>query len=297
MLEKNSVNCKKAVLIGGGLIGVEMAEMLRTRKIDVTFLVREKAFWGSVLPYHDAHLISNHIVSHGVDLRHEEELEKILSDENGRVKGIITKNGEQIACELVGLCAGVHPNIGFLKNTSLEVDKGILVDEYLQTNITDVYAIGDCVQQRKNIGERKPIEAVWYTGRMMGETLAQTLTGNKTPYKPGNWFNSAKFFDIEYQTYGWVWSKPKENEQHLNWKHEDETKFLTISFDKTSNKFLGINIYGIRLRHEVIDRWLNEERSIEYVLSHLKEANFDPEFYKTYEKEIFSAFKNQLTTA
>lgn len=297
LLEKNSVNCKKAVLIGGGLIGVEMAEMLRTRKIDVTFLVREKAFWGSVLPYHDAHLISKHIISHGVDLRHEEELDKILSDENGRVKGILTKNGEEIACELVGLCAGVHPNIEFLKNTSLEVDKGILVDEYLQTNITDVYAIGDCVQQRKNIGERKPIEAVWYTGRMMGETLAQTLTGNKIPYKPGNWFNSAKFFDIEYQTYGWVWSKPKENEQHLNWKHEDETKFLTISFDKTSNKFLGINIYGIRLRHEVIDRWLNEERSIEYVLSHLKEANFDPEFYKTYEKEIFSAFKNQLTTA
>jgi len=297
LLEKNSVNCKKAVLIGGGLIGVEMAEMLRTRKIDVTILVREKAFWGSVLPYHDAHLISNHIVSHGVDLRHEEELDKILSDEKGRVKGILTKNGEEIACELVGLCAGVHPNIGFLKNTSLEVDKGILVDEYLQTNITDVYAIGDCVQQRKNIGERKQIEAVWYTGRMMGETLAQTLTGNKIPYKPGNWFNSAKFFDIEYQTYGWVWNRPKENEQHLNWKHEDETKFLTISFDKTSNKFLGINIYGIRLRHEVIDRWLNEERSIEHVLSHLKEANFDPEFYKTHEKEIFSAFKNQLTTA
>ncbi len=63
---------------------------------------------------------------------------------------------------------------------------------------------------------------------MMGETIAQTICGNKIEYKPGHWFNSAKFLDIEYQTYGWVFSKPRENEAHFHWKHEDDTKCITV---------------------------------------------------------------------
>ncbi|MDT0687516.1 NAD(P)/FAD-dependent oxidoreductase [Autumnicola psychrophila] len=297
LLEKNSDNCRHAVIVGGGLIAVELAEMLRTRKIEVTILVREKAFWGNVLPHEDAQMISDHIKSHHVDLRHETELHKILPDENGRVRAVITKSGEEIECQLVGLCVGVHPNVDFLKDTELEIEKGILVNNYLETNVPEVYAIGDCAQQREVLGQRKAVEAVWYTGRMMGETLAQTLTGNRLKYNPGNWFNSAKFFDIEYQTYGWVWAKPKENEQHFHWQHKDNTKAITIGYNTETSQFLGINTFGIRMRHEVFDRWLNEKRSIGYVLANLKEANFDPEFYTRHEKEIFRSFKNELEKA
>lgn len=294
LLEKNTKNCKKAVVVGGGLIGVELAEMLRTRNIAVTMLVREKAFWHSVLPFENAKMIAEHIKSHGIDLRTETELDKIIPDENGRVKAIMTKSGEQIDCQLVGLCAGVRPNIDFLKDSGLASNKGILVNSYLETNIPNVYAIGDCAEQQEAIGQRKPVEAVWYTGRMMGETLALTLTGKKSRYNPGNWFNSAKFFDIEYQTYGWVWPKPKENEQHFHWQHKDGTKAITISFDRYTNQFLGINTFGIRMRHKVLDRWLTEKRKINYVLANLKQANFDPEFYNRQEATIFKSFKSGL---
>ena len=294
LLEKNTKNCKKAVVVGGGLIGVELAEMLRTRNIAVTMLVREKAFWHSVLPFENAKMIAEHIKSHGIDLRTETELDKIIPDENGRVKAIMTKSGEQIDCQLVGLCAGVRPNIDFLKDSGLASNKGILVNSYLETNIPNVYAIGDCAEQQEAIGQRKPVEAVWYTGRMMGETLALTLTGKKSRYNPGNWFNSAKFFDIEYQTYGWVWPKPKENEQHFHWQHKDGTKAITISFDRYTNQFLGINTFGIRMRHKVLDRWLTEKRKINYVLANLKQANFDPEFYNRHEATIFKSFKSVL---
>ncbi|MGA8855470.1 MAG: FAD/NAD(P)-binding oxidoreductase, partial [Christiangramia sp.] len=161
-------------------------------------------------------------------------------------------------------------------------------------NIPNVYAIGDCAQQRTAIGSRKPVEAVWYTGRIMGETLAKTLTGERTAYEPGNWFNSAKFFDIEYQTYGWVWPEPKTNEQHFHWQHESGLKAITISYNSENNEFLGINTFGIRMRQEVIDMWLNENRKVDHVLANLKLANFDPEFYDTHEKEIFRSFKNNL---
>ncbi|PKD17573.1 NADH dehydrogenase [Salegentibacter salinarum] len=294
LLEENTQNCKKAVIIGGGLIGVELAEMLKTRNIEVTFLIREEAFWHNMLPIQDAQLISEHIKSHGVDLRHQTELDKIMSDENGRVKAVTTKSGEEIECQLVGLCTGVRPSIDFLKNSELETDRGILVDNFLQTSFKDVYAIGDCAQLKQPPAHRKPIEAVWYAGRMMGETLAQTLTGNAMKYKPGHWFNSAKFFDIEYQTYGQVSAKPGEKEMHFYWQHKDNTKGITIAFNRNSNKFLGINTFGIRMRHPVFDRWLTEDRKIDYVLANLKQANFDPEFYTRHEKEVFKSFKENL---
>merc|ERR1712129_230094 len=116
------------------------------------------------------------------------------------------------------------------------------------------------------IGNRRPIEAVWYTGRMMGETVAQTICGNPLKYKPGHWFNSAKFFDIEYQTYGWVWSKPKENEARFYWEHESGKQCIHISYDKNTNAFIGINTFGVRMRHEFFDKILTKNKTIQYVL-------------------------------
>ena len=301
-LEKNAPNnkdCPRAVIVGGGLIGVEMAEMLRTRNIEVTMLVREDAFWTNVLPKPEAEMISRHIISHGVDLLHNSELDKIIGDKDGNVKAVMTKNGEEIPCCVVGITTGVKPQIAFLKNSKIETDRGVLVNRKLETNIEGVYAIGDCAQQREPIGNRPPIEAVWYTGRMMGEALAQTICGNPFEYKPGNWFNSAKFFDIEYQTYGWVYSEQrrKDYEAQFHWKCKSNLRCVTISYNKNSNEFLGINTFGIRMRQEVFDTWLNEKRSVDYVIQNLKQANFDPEFYKKYEKEIQSQFFNQTVNA
>ncbi|KJJ37899.1 NAD(P)/FAD-dependent oxidoreductase [Aequorivita vladivostokensis] len=303
-LEKNAPNnkeCPRAVIVGGGLIGVEMAEMLRTRDIEVTMLVREDGFWSNVLPKQDAEMISRHIVSHGVDLRHNSELDKILDDGSGNVRAVLTKDGEEIPCSVVGITTGVKPQISFLQHSKIETDKGILVNRKLETNIEDVYAIGDCAQQREPIGNRPPVEAVWYTGRMMGEALAQTICGKPFEYNPGNWFNSAKFFDIEYQTYGWVFSqsKRKDYEIQFHWKCASDLRCVTISYNKNSNEFLGINTFGIRMKHEVFDKWLNEKRSVDYVIQNLKEANFDPEFYRKYEKEIlkeYEIFTNIVTS-
>ncbi|EIJ37660.1 NAD(P)H-nitrite reductase [Galbibacter orientalis DSM 19592] len=299
LLEVNAPNnkaCKKAIIVGGGLIGIELAEMLRTREIPVTFLVRDKDFWGSVLPSGDANLISKHIKTHHIDLRLETELKEIIGDENGRVKSVITSKGEEIECNLVGLTAGVSPAVAFLKNSSIETGKGVKVNKYLETNIPNVYAIGDCAQQLEPTGLRNPVEAVWYTGRMMGEVVAQTICGNKTAYNPGVWFNSAKFFDIEYQTYGWVWAKPKDYEAHFSWEVPNGEKRITLAYHKNTNAILGVNTFGIRLNHKTFDSWISEEKNIDYVIEHLEKANFDPEFYHSHFSAIKKAFKEQLKT-
>lgn len=293
----NNKVCKRAVIVGGGLIGIELAEMLHSRHIPVTFLVRESSFWNGVLPAEESAMINKEIISNGIDLKLLTNLKEIKSDENGKVKSvIITETGEEILCDFVGLTAGVSPNIDFLKDSEIETARGVLVNRFLETSIKNIYAIGDCAEQREAIGNRRPIEAVWYTGRMMGETLAQTICGNRVQYKPGHWFNSAKFFDIEYQTYGWVWSQPKENEARFYWEYDGGKKCIHISYDKVTREFIGINTFGIRMRHEFFDRILTKKQSVEYVLEHLADANFDPEFYKLHEKDIVSKFNVENNT-
>jgi NADPH-dependent 2,4-dienoyl-CoA reductase/sulfur reductase-like enzyme len=289
--------CKRAVIVGGGLIGIELAEMLHSRHIPVTFLVREKSFWNGVLPVEESEMINKEILSNGIDLRLGVNLKEIKADENGQVKSVvIPETGEEINCNVVGLTAGVSPNVNFLKESGIELGRGVKVNRFLETNIEGIYAIGDCAEQHEAIDQRRPIEAVWYTGRMMGETVAQTICDNKTAYKPGHWFNSAKFMDIEYQTYGWVWAQPKENEARFYWEHESGKKCIHINYDKNTHEFIGINNFGIRMRHEFFDKILTEKKSVEYVLEHLADANFDPEFFKLHEKEIVAKFNQENNT-
>ena len=295
-LESLSSSINEAVIVGGGLIGIELAEMLHARGKKVTFLVREKSFWSNVLPVEDSQMINRHILSHGINLKLATNLNEIIENENGRAKAVLTENGETIPCQFVGLTAGVRPNIDFIKNTSISTNRGILVNKYLETNLTDVYAIGDCAEQQEPIEGRRAIEAVWYTGRMMGETLAKTLTGEKTAYHPGHWFNSAKFFDIEYQTYGLVAAHPDENETHFHWENTEKNLGITIAFNKKSYEFIGINTFGIRMRHEIFDQILNEKRSVLHVIEHLNDCNFDPEFFTSYNTQIVAKFNQEYNT-
>jgi len=294
LLEENTKEVKQAVVVGGGLIGIELAEMLNSRKIEVTFLVREKHFWELIMPKQEAMLIEKEIKKHRVNLNLETELDEILPDANGKVKAITTKSGEIIPCQFVGLTVGVSPNISFLKDSDIETDRGVQVNEFFATNVKDVYAIGDCAQFTSSINGRRQIEQVWYTGRMHGETLAHSLTTIKTSYNPGHWFNSAKFFDIEYQTYGDVPSVISPPLNSFYWEHPCGKMCFRVVFDIKTHQLKGINVFGIRMRHEVFNRWLTEGKKINYVMEHLPEANFDPEFFVRYETEMNLQFNKEL---
>lgn len=289
-MEKYTKDISGAVIVGGGLIGIEMAEMLHTRNIPVTMLVREKSFWNSVLPEGESAMVNEIIRAHHIDLKLETELKEIKAGDKGRVKEVVTNKGEIIPCQFVGLTTGVRPNVAFSQNSDIEMEKGIFVNEYLETSQPDVYAIGDCAQQRLPLANRKPVEQVWYTGRIMGETVAETILGNKTRYQPGIWFNSAKFFNVEYQTYGWVWPQPADNEEHYFWRHPRKNVCTRFAFDKKNRNVLGINVLGMRLKHDVCDAWIREKKNIDQVIDNLDAANFDPEFFPDYIKMIREDF-------
>lgn len=293
-LEANTANgINRAVIVGGGLIGIEMAEMLHSRHYPVTLLVRESNYWNNILPEQESQMITSHIREHGFDLRLNETLKEIKGDANGRVTSVITGNDEEIPCQIVGLTAGVAPNIQFLKDSGIKIDRGVVINQHMHTSVDDVFAAGDCAQFQHALPDRRVIEQVWYTGKLQGETAAFNMMGHPRVYEPGYWFNSAKFLDIEYQTYGTVLNTLREGEAEFYWESADHQKCVHVVYREADHLFIGINVFGIRMRHEIFNRWLLEKRNVEHIMSHLSVANFDPEFFKTYEAEIIEAWNTQ----
>lgn len=294
-METHSPDLKRAVIVGGGLIGIEMAEMFHSRHIPVTMLVRESNYWNNVLPEEESSMVRRHILENHIDLRLESELKEIEDDGNGKACAVITKEGERIECGYVGLTAGVSPNVDFLKGSGLEIGRGIRVNEFLETNMPDVYAAGDCMELSEPPHGRRAIEAVWYVGRMAGETAAYNICGKPVKYNPGIWFNSAKFIDIEYQVYGDVPTTPNmpENYASLYWEHSDGRKSIRLNYDKNDGTILGFNLMGVRYRHEICEKWLAQKAHVETVLQNMGITNFDPEFYNQYEADVIALYNQQ----
>ncbi len=293
-MENYSKDLNRAVIVGGGLIGIEMAEMFHSRHIPVTFLVREDSYWNVVLPAEESRMVNQEIIDNGIDLRLKTELKEIVDNGKGACSAIITNKDEKIDCNFVGLTAGVSPNVGFLKGGTLDINRGIKVNEYLETNVEGVYAVGDCSEHTNPAPGRRPIEAVWYTGRMMGEVCAYNILGKKIKYNPGIWFNSAKFIDIEYQVYGDVSGRPPEHHKSFYWEHGSGKKAIRLVYDENDESIAGINLMGIRFRHEVCEKWLADKTPVHEVAANLDLADFDPEFYKTHMPSFIQKYSSEI---
>ena len=297
LMEANTAGVEHAVVVGGGLIGVEMSEMLHSRGIHVTFLVREQSYMDYLLPPEESAMVNREILSNGIDLRLATELKEIRPDAGGKAGSVTTSAGDEIPCGFVGLTAGVTPNLDLVGDSPVETNRGILIDRAFRTSVSDVYAAGDCAEFREPLPGRRPIEQLWYTGREHGRTVAQTIAGKETMYEPGVFFNSAKFFNLEYQTYGDIRAKPAETQESAYWEHPDGRKSVRITFDRASGAVQGFNLMGVRYRQDVCARWIESETDVGSVLANLGQANFDPEFFRRHEREIARALDPQRSAA
>lgn len=281
-----------AVIVGGGLIGIELAEMLHSRGVHITFLVREKSYWNNILPPEESALVNGEIRDHGMELLLETELDEIEDDGGGRCCAIKTKDGRRIECQIVGLTTGVSPNIAVLEGSGVETGRGVLVDDRLRTNVPDVFAAGDCAEIVTPGEGHNRIQQVWYTGKMQGEHVAHVIAGQDPgPYDPGVWFNSAKFLDLEYHTYGRVnFSVP--DEENLYWQHPRERRCARLVH--VGGRLIGLQTMGIRWRHEVAEPWIRNQLPVETAIERLVELDFDSEFTRRYTPAMQEGLRAQL---
>jgi len=161
--------------------------------------------------------------------------------------------------------------------------------------VPGVFAAGDCAEIVAPEGGRNRLEQLWYTGKMHGRVVGKNMAGGDVEYDRGIWFNSAKFFDLEWHTYGQVpgaLAEPDPGpERSLYWQHADRRHAFRLVMDQ--GVVIGFNAMGIRFRHRICERWIAEQRPAAYVLEHLQGAVFDPEFQRKYVAEIAVSLQEQ----
>jgi nitrite reductase (NADH) large subunit len=137
---------KKAVVIGGGLLGLEAANGLKIRGMDVTVVHLSSTLMNQQLDHTSAELMREELEASGLNFLMEHQTEALIGDQ--RVEKIRFKNGTEIDTDLVVMAVGVRPNIELAKSSGLQCERGILVDDTLQTYSPNIYAVGECVQHR-----------------------------------------------------------------------------------------------------------------------------------------------------
>ncbi len=174
--------CRRAVVVGGGFIGLEMAENLRAQGLTVTVVDLADQILPNVFDPEMAEYVRRHLEKNGIRILTGTPLEAILGQ--GRVDAVKTGQGT-LSADLVVLSIGIRPNTAFLNDSGLEMFKGtIVVDEHLRTNLPDVYAAGDCAMVNNRITGKPQWSAMGSSANYEGRTLAQILTGESKRY-PG----------------------------------------------------------------------------------------------------------------
>lgn len=266
-----------AAIAGGGLIGIELSEMLLSRGITPVMIVRESAYMRHLLPQEEAQMVTQHILNQGVKLILGDEIEELVGEE-GLLQHIRLKNQGLISCDFLGVTTGVSPDIQLAKEAGIMTQKGILVDGRLQTSIPDIYAIGDCAELQIAPPDRPATEAVWYTAKQMGIQLAEILTGQRQVYQPRIWHNSAAFFSLRMQQYGTILPNETNQIRNIFWQQNRNNRSIRIQYLPESGRVVGMLSLGSRLRNATCEQWLSDHTPIDQVVSSWEKASFEPEF-------------------
>jgi NAD(P)H-nitrite reductase large subunit len=179
---------KTAVVAGGGITALELVEGLRSRGVKVHYLLRGERYWSNVLDEQESMIIQHRLQVDGVQLHHHAELIEVLG-KRGQVQGVRLHDGRVLRCDILAYAIGIHSRVDLAREAGLDTERGILVNEYLQTNHPDIFAAGDVAQVYDPLSKRSIIDSLWGPAREQGHAAGLNMAGQKTAYRKKAPFN------------------------------------------------------------------------------------------------------------
>ena len=185
---KRAKRRRTAVIVGGGITALELVEGFRARGLTVHYFLRGDRYWSNVLDETESHIVEERLTEEGILIHYQTELAEIIG-KRGSVSGVLTTDGKKIDCDIVGIAIGIQPKKSIGELAGLKTERGISVNEYLNTSDADIFAAGDVAEVYDPTIGKAILDSLWGPARKQGYTAGLNMAGKKVAYYKGIPFN------------------------------------------------------------------------------------------------------------
>ncbi len=208
----DSIQAKSAVVIGAGLIGISVTEALMKRGLKVTVVELQEKILSLLLDAKASDIVEAVIRKAGINFATGQSVQKIIGrpENDGAVGGVILTKGDEVQCDLVIVAIGVIPRTELVLGTNVKINRGIVVDNFMQTTVPDVYACGDVAETFDFILNQSRSLPLWPLAVLEGRVAGANMAGAKISYEGGTNMSSLKYFGIPIISIGLA--NPKEDQ-------------------------------------------------------------------------------------
>lgn len=194
---------RTAVVVGGGITALELAEGLAARGMNVHYILRSERYWPGVLDELESGIIESLLAQEGITLQHKSEVNQILG-RNGKINAVRLADGRAQKADLLAYAIGVAPRCAIAREAGLMCERGILVNQFMQTSQPDIYAAGDVAQVFDPASGRYLLDSLWNPAREQGRAAARNMSGQTHKYRKPPVFNVTRLAGLTVTIIGAV---------------------------------------------------------------------------------------------
>ena len=233
---------KSAVVIGAGLIGVSVTEALVKRGLKVTMVELKDKILSLILDAKASEMVENVIRKAEVTIVTAQTVQRILGkpEDDNVVGGAVLTSGEQVQCDMVIIAIGVIPRMELVSGTDVKTNRGIIVDRFMRTNVSDVYASGDVAEAYDFVFGENRLLPLWPLAQLEGKVAGYNMAGKKAVYSGGTAMSALKYFDIPIISIGIA--NPKEDDAYEILTKHDPEKNLYKKIVLKDNVIVGMTL-------------------------------------------------------
>ncbi len=271
---EQACHAKQVVIIGGGSIAMKAVQNFKKIGLNITIIEKASHLWPIGFDRKVARIVEKKIKENGIHIYLNEEVLE-FKGENGKLSSVVLKSGREIPTELANISIGLKPNIDFLMDSGVKVDKGILVDMSMRTNIRDIFAAGDVAQIYDSLYETPILHPTWGNAKKQGKIAALNMTGGNAKYKGTIPIQSVKIFGFTAIAVGITHSK--KNYDEISWVSFE--KELCRKFVLKNDQLVGALVLGKDINKKLLKPLLKKAVSNKVNINHYKalflEENLD----------------------
>ena len=244
------------VIVGAGLLGIDLAAVCAAQAVDAHYLMRGNRWWRYALSLEGAEIIHDALEENGVTPVFDSGVDRFEVDDDGHVTGAVDPNGDRYDGAFCGVAIGLEFNTEWLRGTGIETDDGVVVDEYMQTGVEDIYAAGDITRFYDSILGEHGQNGSWGSAKEQGAVAATNMVADADE-EAFRWVSSYSIthFDFPFLSFG----HPTVGDDSAERKYSD-TEWRRLAFK--DGRIVGGVLIGDLSQQQTYKQLIREEREV-----------------------------------